>query len=88
MSLRRFASDRGLPRYHARIESKIERKQEMVVRFDMWPKHQEFTVGTRKYYGSIVRECCSYFWKKRFRSIAPLDIEQFLQHASRGGWTG
>ena len=86
MSLRRFASDRGLPRYHSRIEGKVERKQEMVARFDMWLEHQEFTPGTRKYYCNIVRESCSYFGKKTFRSIAPLDIENFLQHASRSGW--
>ncbi len=39
----------------------IERKQEMIARVDTLLKHQEFTVGTRKYYGNIVRESCSYF---------------------------
>src|SRR3979411_2975250 len=88
MSLRRFTSDRDLPRFRTRIKGKIERKQEMITRFDTWLKRQEFTAGTRKYYGNIIRESCSYFGTKPFRSIAPFDIEQFLQHASRGGWTG
>ena len=48
MSLGRFTSDRDLPRFRTRIKGKIERKQEVIARFDMWPKRQEFTAGTRK----------------------------------------
>jgi hypothetical protein len=46
MGSRRLNSDQGLPRYHTRIKGKIERKLEMVARFDTWLKRQEFTVGT------------------------------------------
>ena len=48
MSLGRFTSDRDLARFRTRIKGKIERKQEVIARFDMWPKRQEFTAGTRK----------------------------------------
>ena len=36
---------------------------------------------------SVAREACRYFGRKPFRSVAPLDISDFLQHVSTLRWT-
>jgi Phage integrase, N-terminal SAM-like domain len=88
MSLPRIRLERGLPRYQTAVGNHVERKLEMVERFNTWLEHQQYTPHTRKYYCKMVREACVFFGRKPLRSVGPLEIGDFLQHASTPRWTG
>jgi integrase/recombinase XerD len=85
---RRLGIDQGLPRFHSRTGKKKERKLEMVSRFDTWLEHQQYTPPTRTFYCRVAREACVFFGGKPFRSLGPLNIGDFLKHASTARWTG
>jgi site-specific recombinase XerD len=87
MGLPRVRLERGLPKYQTRVADNVEGKLEMVRRFNTWLEHQQYTPPTRKYYCRMAREACVFFAAKPLRSIGPLDIGDFLQHASTSRWT-
>jgi site-specific recombinase XerD len=87
MGSRRIRIDHGLPRYHSRVKDKSNRKLETVSRFNTWLEYQQYTFNTRRHYCNIAREACVYFGQKPLRSIAPLDITEFLRHSSTTLWT-
>ena len=88
MGSRRLRIDHGLPRYHSSAGKKKERKLEMVSRFNIWLENQQYALSTRDYYCKIAREACVFFGSKPFCSVGPLDIGDFLRHASTARWTG
>lgn len=87
MGLRRLRIDHGLPRYRLRAGKKKERKLEMVSRFKTWLENQLYVPATCADYCGIAREACVFFGTKSFRSLGPLDISDFLRHASTARWT-
>jgi len=87
MNARRSPSHHYLPRYRTVIRNELQRKLEMVVRFDSWLVHQHYALNTRKTYCKVIREACDFFATKPFRAVAPLDISEFLRHASTSCWT-
>jgi hypothetical protein len=70
--------DQGLPRYRSTRRGKIERKLQMVERFNTWLERQDYTPNTRRTYCNIAREASAFFGRKPFRSVTPLDISDFL----------
>ena len=86
MGRRRLLLDQGLPKCYI-SRRKIENKLKRVERYNTWIEHQGYTLVTRKLYCSVAREACHYFGRKPFRSVAPLDISDFLQHISTLRWS-
>src|SRR5712672_2930658 len=87
MDSHRIRIDHGLPRYHSRVGDKTNCKLEAVSRFNAWLEYQQYTFNTRRHYCKIAGEACVHFGQKPFRSIAPLDIADFLRHSSTSRWT-
>lgn len=83
---RRYLLDQGLPKSRARYR-KHENKQKMVERYNIWLERQGYTPNTRKYYSKVAYQACNFFGRKSFRSIAPLDISEFLERVSTLRWT-
>jgi site-specific recombinase XerD len=86
MGRRRLLLDQGLPR--SRVSNrKSENKLKMVERYNIWLTRQGYTPNTRKYYCKVAYQACRFFSRKLFRSIAPLDISEFLEHIATLRWT-
>ena len=83
MKIPRFSRHVGLPRPR---RSQFNKKLEIVKRFGIWLKHQQYTGPVIKHYCVIARELCHFSRQKSFRSITPLDISEFLEASSGANW--